>query len=305
MKLPTLPDGYVLVRGQRGAIGCRAADQETLSKAGFGPDGTRGAESLADAEESGREPLGLLDIGGVTCLARRFTHGGLARVLTGARFKDPARPFVELALSERLRSFGIRTPRVMAARAVRMAPAGFELTVVTERQQGVRDLGWYLGETRRGETSHRSLQRALEAAGRLVADLHRVGFLHADLQPANILIDREDPSAPATAIDLDRSCFVPAHGGVVEPLPEPLALKNLGRFWRHVARREAEYGAVLSRFDRVRCLRAYGVPRGDLARISAAIELAAISRGLGHRLGWWMERHLGRGSDRRAAASTS
>ncbi|QDV08632.1 3-deoxy-D-manno-octulosonic acid kinase [Planctomycetes bacterium Poly30] len=288
-------------------MACRAADEPRLAEAGFTADGKRSAEALADAEESGREPLGLLEVGGVTCLARRFTHGGLARALTGARFRDPARPFEELVLSERLRALGIRTPRVIAARAVAVPPVGYELTIVTERMDGVRDLGWMLGDVRRGGTSHRTLQQALESAGRLIADLHRVGFLHADLQPANLLIESANPAAPATAIDLDRSSFVKAGDGrggegAVEPLPESLVHKNLGRLWRHVARREAEYGATLSRADRVRFLKAYGVPRDQLAPFSAAIASAAESKGLGHRIGWWIERYLGRGPDRRAAA---
>ncbi len=305
MKLPDLPAGYGFVRGERGTIACRPSDVDALEAGGFRPDGTRTgrhAESWTQAEEAGREPLGLLDIGGVPCLARRFTHGGLARALTGARFRDPARPFVELLLSERLRALGIPTPRVVAARAVRVSPIGYELTLVTERKDGVRDLGWMLGDVRRGGTQKRDLQKALSAAAQLIGGLHRVGFLHADLQPANLLIEREDPSAPATAIDLDRSRFV-HESTTSQRLPSHLALKNLGRLWRHVERREREHGAVLSRTDRVRFLQAYGTPRESLKDLAQSIEVAAESKGLGHRLGWWLERAVGRGPDKRAAAS--
>lgn len=294
--LPELPSGFELVQGQRGIIGCRAADRDGLLASGFLPDGTRASEVLPEAEESGREPLRLLQVNGTTCLARRFTHGGLARAVTGARFQDPARPFHELLLSEQLRSHGIRTPRVVAARSVRVRPLGYELTVVTERLDGVQDLGWLLGEVRRGAAPPRRLQRGLVAAGALIRSLHGVGFVHADLQPANLMVDREDPGAPATAIDLDRSRFA-AQG----PLPLALAQKNLGRLWRHVARREREHGAVLSRSDRVRFLLSYGVAREELGSFAAAVEAAAESKGLGHRLGWWLEKRFGRGVDRRAA----
>ena len=294
--LPELPAEFEWVQGRRGIIGCRAADKDGLLAAGFQPDGTRRSEVLPDAEEAGREPLGLLEVNGVTSLARRFTHGGLARAVTGARFKDPARPFDELLLSERLRALGIRTPRVVAARAVRVRPVGYELTVVTERLEGVQDLGWLLGEVRRGGAPAHQLKLALGAAGKLIGDLHRVGFVHADLQPANLLVERHSPGSPAIAIDLDRSRF--ASDG---PLSKALAEKNLGRLWRHVARREREHGAVLSRTDRLRFLLGYGAPREGVGALAAAIESAAESKGVGHRLGWWLEKRLGRGVDRRAA----
>ena len=293
--LPELPTEFEWVRGRRGISGCRAADVEGLSAAGFEPDGTRASERLPDAEEAGREPLGLIQVHGASCLARRFTHGGLARAVTGARFKDPARPFHELLLSERLRSLGIRTPRVVAARAVRVRPAGYELTLVTERMAGVQDMGWLLGEVRRGQAPASQLKLALRASGELIGDLHRVGFIHADLQPANLLLELEKPESPAAAIDLDRSRFE-SEG----PLTRALAENNLGRLWRHVARREREHGAVLSRADQVRFLLSYGVPRAELGAWGAAIEAAAQSKGLGHRLGWWLEKRVGRRVDRRA-----
>ena len=85
------------------------------------------------------------------------------------------------------------------------------------------------------------------------------------------------------------------------PLPLALAQKNLGRLWRHVAKRERDHGAVLSRTDRLRFLLSYGVPRDELSQFAAAVEAAAELEGLGHRFGWWLERRLGRGVDHRAA----
>ncbi|MEM8711676.1 MAG: lipopolysaccharide kinase InaA family protein [Planctomycetota bacterium] len=311
--IPELPTGFTLVEGERGVLACRPAEREALAAAGFSPDGTRrgaSAEHLPDARESGREPLGMLEVDGVSCLARRFTHGGLARALTGARFSDPGRPFAELALSERLRTLGIATPRVVAARAVSVKPFGFELTLVTERVDGVRDMGWILGEVRSGRRSRAELRDALIACGRLIGALHRVGFLHADLQPANLLVRSavDGGAAEAIAIDLDRSRFVWGEGAEAQPLPAQLARKNLGRLWRHVRRRETEYGAVLSRVDRARFLRAYlrtqGTKPADMAELSRAIDEAASRGGVGHRIGWWLERLFGRGNDRRASAQS-
>lgn len=293
-RLGPLPADFVLVEGRRGALACRAADRDELLAAGFTADGRRSDERLPDAEESGREPLGRLRIGATDALVRRFTHGGLARAVTGRRFSDPSRPFEELRLSERLRAEGVPTPRVIAARAVRAAAPGFELTLVVERLEGTVDVGRLMGDVRSGRTPKSTLRRAIADAGELVGRLHRLGFLHADLQPANVLVRRDGPRG-AIALDLDRSRF--ASDG---PLPQGLAVKNLARLWRHVRRREQRYGAVLTPGDLALFLARYGAPREGLAALAESIDAGADRGGLGHRIGWWLESRFGRREDARA-----
>ena len=298
-RLPALPDGFRVVEGERGVLACREGQLDALIASGFSPDGRHragGAPEMADAHEAGREPLGLLDVAGVPCLARRFSHGGLARALTGRRFKDPGRPFEELVLSESLRGRSVPTPRVLAARAVRVRPMGFELTLVTERIPGSMDLGHLLGAVRRGERTAGDLRRATDAAGQLVRRLHDAGCVHADLQPANILL-LEGRWEEAWILDLDRSRLL-GDGG----LPEAARVGNLGRLWRHVARREREYGPVVGARGAIRFLRAYGVDRAERRRFMAAVERGAADRGPLHRVGWWLERTFGRSVDARAAA---
>lgn len=298
-RLPALPDGFRVVEGERGVMACREDRLDALVASGFSPDGRHragGAAEMADAVESGREPLGLLDVGGVPCLARRFSHGGLARALTGRRFKDPARPFHELVLSEWLLERSVPTPRVMAARAVRVRPMGFELTLVTERIPGTMDLGHLLGGVRRGEAQPSDLRQAISAAGQLVRRIHDAGCVHADLQPANILL-LEGCWDEAWILDLDRSRV---QGGGA--LPEAARIRNLGRLWRHVVRREREYGPVVGVQGAARFLRAYGVEGTERRRFMAAVDRDAADRGLAHRVGWWLERTFGRSVDTRAAA---
>ncbi len=300
-RLPALPDGFKVVEGERGVIACRAAQLEALLAAGFSPDGrhrARGASEMEDAAEAGREPLGKLEVGGVPCLARRFSHGGLARAITGRRFRDPSRPFNELILSEALREAGVPTPRVLAARAVPVFPFGYELTLVTERLGGTLDLGHLLGAVRRGERGAGDLRRALDSAGALVQLVHDAGCLHADLQPANILL-HEGCWAEAWILDLDRSRIQGAGG-----LPEAARIRNLARLWRHVARRERDHGPVVGAGGALRFLRAYGVGSSDLRRWLDEIREGAREGGLLHGAGWWLERTFGRSVDARAAASS-
>ncbi|MEC8494414.1 MAG: lipopolysaccharide kinase InaA family protein, partial [Planctomycetota bacterium] len=194
----------------------------------------------------------------------------------------------------RLRALGIRTPRVIAARAVRAAGPGFELSVVVERVDGTIDIGRLMGDVRAGRAPKGALRRAVADAGALVGALHGAGFLHADLQPANLLVTRAGPRG-AIVLDLDRSRFVPQG-----PLPGDLAASNLARLWRHVRRREQRYGAALTSGDRALFLARYGVPRGDIEDLAAQIDRAADRAGIAHRLGWWLESRVGRGEDARA-----
>lgn len=288
--------------GERGVLWCRTDLQGAFDEAGFGPDGRNEEESLPDADEWGKEPLGRLALrvtgedgdGGraVEALVRRFRHGGLAQVVTGRRFWDRRRPFVELRLSERLRELNIPTVSVLAARAVRARMFGYELALVTRRLPSAVDCGHLLGGVRRGDVERGELRAALRSAGQLVGAMHRIGFEHADLQPANILL----ASGRAHVLDLDRSRF---HGS--GPLVEERATRNLARLWRHVARREREFGKVLEDVDLALFLRSYGVERKELERRMRAIDRASQTAAGWHRTGWWLARVAGRKVDRRAA----
>lgn len=266
-----------------------------LEAAGFRDD--RDAPG-APSTLAGRRPLREFVAGGRTYLVRRFTHGGLLRVLTGERFLDPARPFRELLLQERLDALAIPTPRVVAARARRRGPGPFwTLEVVTPRLEDTIDLGHVLGMARRGEVSPAVRGRLVEAVGVLVRRLHDGGFVHADLQPNNLLVGRGALTGgpiELQVLDLDRSRAVPRLG-------DEERRSNLARLLRHVERRRREEGAALSGSDLARFWRGYD-PGGERRREDLAALARARSRlaaGL-HALGWLLERRLGRGTDARA-----
>jgi hypothetical protein len=153
--------------------------------AGYGPEFDA---PLSAADVAGRRRLFELEIGAERFLVRRFTHGGLLRWLTGARFLDAERPFREIVLSERLRAAELPTPLIAAARARRLGGAGWSLEVVTRRIEGSIDLGRVLaGEV--GSLRPARATRLLAGAGRLVREMHEAGFFHADLTPRNLLVD--------------------------------------------------------------------------------------------------------------------
>jgi hypothetical protein len=114
-------------------------------------------------------------------------------------------------------------------------------------------------------------------------------LLHADLQPANILVSRTalgGGSPEFWVLDLDRSVLA-------EPLSREERGRNLGRLLRHVLRRLAERGPGVSRTDFARFLVGYEGDRASRKLLWSSIRAHAGSRLLLHRAGWWLERTFG------------
>ena len=283
--LEELPAGYLVTADGGGYLAVHVDFADRLHAAGYGL-ASRG--DFRPSSLAGREPLRELGGDGPRLLLRRFTHGGLLRRWTGRRFRDPARPFRELILSDALRSLGIPTPRVAAA-AARPLGFGWELEIVTTGVEDTLDLGALLGLARRGELARGVLRRALVALGDLVARLHRVGCEHADLQPNNVLVGRAALAGAQPRLwilDLDRSRLAP-------PLSDGERHRNLERLYRSVARREALHGPLLTRGD-YRSFFAGYARTGDGWRSDwRAVEELHSRDHRWHRLGWGLERALG------------
>jgi len=281
-----LPQGVRVIAGPRGVLAVREDVAEAVLRAGYAPhDEPRPARSQA----VGKRPLGEVRSGSRTLLVRRFQHGGLLRWLTGERFASPRRPFEEWRVQSRLSALGVASPAVVAARAVRGGVPLWRLDLATERVPGALDLGVLLVQRRDGALADPSWRCLLAAAGRLVAKLHELGFEHADLTPRNLLAEVEGLAAGEPrlwVLDLDGSCFAGA------ALDERRRVANLARLQRHLLRMQSEHGARLSRSDRWRFLSAYEPERGSRRRLAGRL----ATRGAGaHRLGWLLERVLGRG----------
>jgi len=282
-----LPEGYELERGEGGILVYSRACAPALREAGYGltSEGRFAASALA-----GRKPLFELRTSEGTFLVRRFSHGGLLRFLTGERFSDPSRPFVELAVSTSLSRAGVGTPVVAAARA-RPAPLwGWKLEIVTRRVEGTIDLDLVLRLAREGRLDRRALGRLARAAGRLVRALHDAGCRHADLTTKNMLVDQDslrEPRPRTWILDLDRARILPA-------LDEKSRRAGLARLYRYVLRRERAGQAALSRTDWARFLAAYE-PDRVRRRATARAILRSHGRTLAwHALGWRLERLFSR-----------
>jgi tRNA A-37 threonylcarbamoyl transferase component Bud32 len=305
--LASLPEGYELVRAPRGVLAVERGASARLAAGGFGPEGS---ETLEPSDLAGRAPLGVIAAtadGDERWVVRRFHHGGWLRVLGERLFLAPERPFHELVLADALRAAALPTPRVVAARAVRSGLVGWRLALVCARVAVALDLAAWLERARRGEVSVAERRRTVERVGELVGHLHARRFLHADLHPRNVLLERA--SGAAWILDLDRARFVAT-------LTRGARRDNLRRLYRAVRRREARGRAFLRRTDYLRFLRAYSTALGAVAPSSTgpsgelgwsadwtAIVRRDRARAPLHRLGWVLERWFGDGPERRDGAA--
>jgi hypothetical protein len=270
-----LPPGYELEGDPaRGWCALRSDVAARLRGAGFG----LGADGRVRATDlSGRGQLVEIDLGPGTepsgsggarerplvPLLRRHRRGGFAARLGLDRFKDPARPFDELRLSERLRALGIATPTVLAARASRRGH-GFDLALVTARIHGAVDLAetW-------GSVSGAARHALTRAAGRFVHTLFEAGLDHRDLHPKNVLVEARPEGPHLWIVDLDR-CVLRSE------LREPRRQAALARFVRWCFRRPE--AVPTTRTDRLRFLRAARPDVDDWRPTWRALERATRRR---------------------------
>jgi tRNA A-37 threonylcarbamoyl transferase component Bud32 len=292
--LDSLPDGYEVVRGRSGFLAAERGALGRLRAVGFGADG---GEVLPDSGLVGRAPLGAIEAEGERWLVRRFHHGGALRALGERLFLAPARPFVELTHACALRAAGFDVPRVVAARALRSAPFGWRLALVSARVEGRVEAAELLERMRAGELAEDARRRLARTLGELLGRLHAARFLHADLTPRNLLL--EPDLTRAWLLDLDRARFV-------RTLAPRARRDNLRRFLRAVLRREARARAFLRRSDLLRFLLAYAAARaapGEWRDDWRAIARRHRRARVWHALGWRLERWLGGGPEARDGAA--
>ena len=301
--LDQLPEGFRVERAGGGVLAVREDLAAPLRAAGFTADGD---EAFEASDLAGRSPMGEISLPEGRFVVRRFHHGGVLRWLTRGRFADPERPFRELALAAELARRGVPTTEIVAARARPARPVGWRLEIVSRRLEHVWDAAEVLEALRAGELGPAARRTFLAELGRRIGSLHRVGFLHADLHPRNLLFARDlapggtpgEPGEPVRSwvLDLDRSRFLAR-------LDEDARRANLRRFLRAVRRREERGRAFLRPLDAVRFLRAYGAELGR-AGWSWREDLAALQRGARreerwHRWSWRAEELLGGGPETR------
>ena len=165
-------------------------------------------------------------------VVRHNHHGGFFAAATRDLFRLPTRAPHELVLSERLREYGIPTPRMLGY-VVYRAPLGFaRADVMTREVPNSFDFSVAItspdGDVR---------ARAIAAVCSLVLALCSVGACHADLNVKNILLYEAAGSLEAMVLDVDCVRF---------DTPEIALEVNLERLLRSARKWQSLHGAAVT-----------------------------------------------------------
>ena len=195
----------------------------------------------------------------------------------------------------------MRTPRVVAARALRASVGGWRLDLLSRRVEDAWDGAEWLEALREGRVDLRRRHGVLDAVGEFLGHMHARGLWHADLNPRNVLLARpQDAERPRLWIlDLDRSVLSDA-------LDDGQRWSNLARLLRAVVRREERGRRFLTRADHARFLAGYrrglvGEEPAAEARVGWRRDWRGVAdthgrRSAAHRAFWRLEEALGGGA---------
>ncbi len=201
------PDGFVRLKSAHSTSGtvsclCRPELAEDLARAYEEHTWVYDAFVHQAGVQSfrGRRPVLAGELGGNQVVVKRLFHGGSVARLWKDRFLGPGRITSHIPLAEYLNSHGIATPRVLFT-SWRRSWGLVRGEVGFEKLAGGVDADRYLfvSEEPPGDWSETAGR-----IGRLVADMHRLNFLHNDLNLMNIHIG---PGDQIYVLDLDNSAL--------------------------------------------------------------------------------------------------
>jgi len=263
---------YVRIRSPRGVWKTRAECAALIEK-GEADFLLSGSGARHGVTGSGRGPIVRFCLAGRRAVGKRCLRGGLLGPLLGGLYLGEGRALRQVEAAARLQRAGVPTPDVLAAGSRRAACLFRAQAVVTRELAGAQNL-LDLAPICASRLRRRGL---LLMCADLVRAMHQAGFLHADLNVSNLVLERGPDGEILNVLDLDGGRFV------VE-LSTTDRFRNLARLLRSYEKWIAERVRLTPR-EEVLFLRRYcGHERdrlrellGRLARYRARLTLRRIS----------------------------
>lgn len=167
---------------------------------------------------------------GEKAVVRAYHRGGLIQRVNASRYFGGNRAFDELRATERARTGGVRTARILAA-VERPRTVGYTAMLATILIPGARDAAAWLGSA-----SPEGRLEMLREAGRQMAAMHYSGVAHPDVHLRNLLVADVDGGPEVWLLDFDKARV---HAG---PVPCARRATDLRRLARSARKLKSEIG---------------------------------------------------------------
>ena len=168
---------------------------------------------------------------GEKAVVRRYHRGGWMRRVNESRYFGGNRAFDELRATERARTGGVRTARILAA-VERPRTMGYTAMLATLLIPGARDAAAWLADA---EPERRA--EMLRETGRQMAAMHEAGVAHPDVHLRNLLVAEANGGPEVWLLDFDKARVY------ADPLPRARRAPDLRRLARSARKLRADVGA--------------------------------------------------------------
>ena len=154
---------------------------------------------------AGRGPVVRFTLAGLPAIGKRARHGGVLGPIFGDLYVRRRRVLDQAKMAQRLEAGGVATPRILAVGTARVLGPVHRQAVVSRELHGARNL---LELAMTGPSRRRRSELLIQCAD-LVRRMHDAGFLHADLNVGNLVLERDQEGERLHIVDLDRGRFEP------------------------------------------------------------------------------------------------
>jgi hypothetical protein len=205
-----VPPGYTVINDNASTVAVKKEYEGALMRIGISqPEHLFKKYTSACGTSKGRGPVlsvPIEEMPGTRIMIRKYLRGGLVRFVNNNTFIGNQRPFDELYIGAEAYARNIPTAETLAAVSIKKAGPFYKGYLITKELNSCYDLPQYLKELSKcssADFSEKKEQVIIKTA-ETVRTMHDKGFLHADLNMKNILVNALTPEN-IYIIDWDKS----------------------------------------------------------------------------------------------------
>jgi hypothetical protein len=205
-----VPHGYTIINDKASTVAVKNKYEGPLMRLGISqPERLLKKHISVPGTSKGRGPvlsLPIKEMPGTRIMIRKYLRGGLVRFVNNDTFLGNQRPFNELYIGAEAYARNIPTAETLAAVSIRKAGPFYKGYLITKELNSCSDLPQYLKELSKSSSADFSekKEQVIIKTAETVRTMHDKGFLHADLNMKNILVNALTPEN-IYIIDWDKS----------------------------------------------------------------------------------------------------